>query len=470
MARKSRKETVVLPAPEIDTTCRAGVYVRLSVEDKHTRTASIETQQLIIARCLEQNPEIIVVQTYIDNGATGTNFHRPGFQQMLSDIEAGLINCVIVKDLSRLGRNVIDTGYYIERYFPAQGVRFIAVNDRYDSSSPDHAHDGIIIPLRNMINEAYALDIAITHENLIGNGNWQTRTVAKILRAGVYAGDLVQGVSKVIDHKQVRASADEWTVVRDTHEAIVSRELFDAVQKVLDCAAQQAKDREIHSWSPNLLRGKIFCAHCGHSLHRQKCVRKKTPDVYVYHCISNNRIKKGACPGVFIDEMNLLDALADILQEQLDTTLGQYSLSPENLSKEAKEQKSIQDKIASRKQEIQQLRTYQRGLYEGLIQNHLSQDEYFALKDKYEAKIEAVSKEIEQLKAGLAIIARQLEQYKMLSQDAQHIKEDRHLTAALIDRLIERVEVSREKQITVHFRFQSEFEHCEEVLNQCRNM
>ena len=95
--------------------------------------------------------------------------------------------------------------------------------------------------------------------------------------------------------------------------------------------------------------------------------------------------------------MNLLDALADILQEQLDTTLGQYSLSPENLSKEAKEQKSIQDKIASRKQEIQQLRTYQRGLYEGLIQNHLSQDEYFALKDKYEAKIEAVSKEIEQL-------------------------------------------------------------------------
>lgn len=98
MARKSRKEAVVLPAPEIDTSCRAGVYVRLSVEDKHTHTASIETQQLIIARYLEQNPEIIVVQTYIDNGATGTNFHRPGFQQMLSDIEAGLINCVIVKD------------------------------------------------------------------------------------------------------------------------------------------------------------------------------------------------------------------------------------------------------------------------------------------------------------------------------------------------------------------------------------
>ena len=163
MARKSRKETVVLPAPEIDTSCRAGVYVRLSVEDKHTHTASIETQQLIIARYLEQNPEIIVVQTYIDNGATGTNFHRPGFQQMLSDIEAGLINCVIVKDLSRLGRNVIDTGYYIERYFPIQKVRFIAVNDRYDSSSSDNAHDGIIIPLRNMINECHRTSLPLKY-------------------------------------------------------------------------------------------------------------------------------------------------------------------------------------------------------------------------------------------------------------------------------------------------------------------
>ena len=114
---------MVLPAPEIDPSCRAGVYVRLSVEDKHTRTASIETQQLIIARCLEQNPEIIVVQTYIDNGATGTNFHRPGFQQMLSDIEAGLINCVIVKDLFPPGGGMsstlatISSGIFLHRGF-----------------------------------------------------------------------------------------------------------------------------------------------------------------------------------------------------------------------------------------------------------------------------------------------------------------------------------------------------------------
>ena len=191
---------------------------------------------------------------------------------------------------------------------------------------------------------------------------------------------------------------------------------------------------------------------------------------FVYHCISNNRIKKGVCPGAFIFEKELLDTLADMIQEQLDATLGQYSLGLENLSKKAEEQKNMQAKISSRKQEIQQLRTYQRGLYEGLIQNHLSKDEYFTFKEKYDAKIEAISKEIEQLKAGLEIIAKQMEQYKMLSQDAQHIKEDRQMTGTLIYRLIDRVEVSREKRITVHFRFQSEFEHCEEVLSQCRNM
>ena len=159
MARKSRKETAAVAVQEADAACRAAIYVRLSVEDTHTHSVSIETQQMIIARYLEQYPEISVYDTYIDNGATGTNFHRPGFQQMLSDIEAGHVNCVIVKDLSRLGRNTIDTGYYIEQYFRIRNIRFIAVNENFDTVAPEDAHSGIIIPLRNMINEAYALDI-----------------------------------------------------------------------------------------------------------------------------------------------------------------------------------------------------------------------------------------------------------------------------------------------------------------------
>ena len=395
MARKSRKETAAVVVQEADAACRAAIYVRLSVEDTHTHSVSIETQQMIIARYLEQYPEISVYDTYIDNGATGTNFHRPGFQQMLSDIEAGHVNCVIVKDLSRLGRNTIDTGYYIEQYFRIRSIRFIAVNENFDTANPEDAHSGIIIPLRNMINEAYALDIGrkiraqqrqamkdgkfigartpygylkaeddchqliidpvaavvvqrmfrwasegaglntiavrlneagvltpshykkmqgkITHENLLGSGKWQTRTVGVILRSEVYTGDLVQGQTKTVDHRQVKADAEEWTVVRDTHEAIISREQFAVVQENLNQTASRAKAREVKAFTLNLLKGKVFCAHCGGSLHRQRNIRKKSDDVYFYHCLSQSRISKDACPGVTIREDMLLDMLPEAI-------------------------------------------------------------------------------------------------------------------------------------------------------------
>ena len=122
------------------------------MEDTHTHSVSIETQQMIIARYLEQYPEISVYDTYIDNGATGTNFHRPGFQQMLSDIEAGHVNCVIVKDLSRLGRNYIEVGKLTEEFFPLHDIRLVAVSDGVDS---DEGEDDFT-PFKNIMNDSLA--------------------------------------------------------------------------------------------------------------------------------------------------------------------------------------------------------------------------------------------------------------------------------------------------------------------------
>ena len=99
-----------------------------------------------------------LVDVYIDNGATGTNFQRPEFQRMIDDVEKGKIDCVIVKDLSRLGRNSIDTGFYIDRYFPEKKVRFIAVNDNFDTEALSNG-DEMLLYIKNIINEAYALDI-----------------------------------------------------------------------------------------------------------------------------------------------------------------------------------------------------------------------------------------------------------------------------------------------------------------------
>ena len=310
----------------------------------------------------------------------------------------------------------------------------------------------------------------ITHENLLGSGKWQTRTVGVILRSEVYTGDLVQGQTKTVDHRQVKSDAEEWTAVRDTHEAIISREQFAAVQEILNQTASRAKAREVKAFTPNLLKGKVFCAHCGGSLHRQRNIRKKSDDVYFYHCLSRSRIRKDACPGVTIREDMLLDMLADMLQDALDTALGQYTLSLAELPQQAADRAELREKITSRKQEIQRLRGIVRSLYENLVQGVLTKDEYFDYKEKYESRIADLAVEMEQLEDGLRTMDTQIEQHRALEQDAAQIKTDRTLTGVLIDRLIDRIEVSHDKQITVRYRFQSEFETYAEVLEQCRNM
>ena len=96
------------------------------------------------------------MQEYVDDGFSGSNFERPAFQMMLEDIKKGKIDCVVTKDLSRFGREYIDSGMYIERLFPAMGVRFIAINDGIDSGEAKSQSDEIIIPFKNLINDAYA--------------------------------------------------------------------------------------------------------------------------------------------------------------------------------------------------------------------------------------------------------------------------------------------------------------------------
>ena len=135
--------------------------MRLSyTDDKSSESDSIQNQKRLIADWLTGHPDIELVSTRIDDGYSGILFDRPDFQRMMDDIMAGRINCVIVKDLSRLGRNAIDSGYYIEKYFPLHHIRFIAVNDQYDSEDAENSGNHIIVPLKNIINEAYAADIS----------------------------------------------------------------------------------------------------------------------------------------------------------------------------------------------------------------------------------------------------------------------------------------------------------------------
>lgn len=141
---------------------RADAYYRLSKEDgDKAQSDSITNQKALVREFLKANPDIQLYQEKADDGYSGVNFNRPAFQEMLEDIKSRRINCVIVKDLSRFGRNYIEAGRYIERLFPYLGVRFIAINDYIDTASGMNPSMEMLIPFKNLMNDAYCQDISV---------------------------------------------------------------------------------------------------------------------------------------------------------------------------------------------------------------------------------------------------------------------------------------------------------------------
>ena len=164
MARKSRKNTgAVIEAPvQISNYFPTAIYVRLSIENsgKDDDGDSIANQISFCKAYLAEHTDLKLYDIYEDNGEKGTNFDRPAFKRMMDDIRGGKVKCVLVKDLSRFGRDYIEAGEYLEKIFPFMGIRFISITDGYDSLNCDDAESALMIPLKNMINDVYAKDIS----------------------------------------------------------------------------------------------------------------------------------------------------------------------------------------------------------------------------------------------------------------------------------------------------------------------
>lgn len=152
------QENTALPDKEKKVLFKAGLYARLSHEkEENIERGTIETQMELMKNYVKDHEDIVIEEEYYDASFTGTNFERPDFKRMLEDAKTGRINCIIVKDLSRLGRNYVEMGNYIERVFPFLNVRFIAVTDDFDSFRPG---TDLMMPLKNIVNEFYAKDIS----------------------------------------------------------------------------------------------------------------------------------------------------------------------------------------------------------------------------------------------------------------------------------------------------------------------
>ena len=166
MARVSRKAAVFREgkncrAPGPERVYRAAAYVRLSLEENRRggMGESLEMQQHMVEKYVQGQGDMRLQGVYRDNGETGTDFERPGFEEMMDRARKGEIDCIVVKDLSRFGRNYVEAGYYLEKVFPCLGVRFVAVNDSYDTAK-DGDREEMILSLKNLINDLYAKDIS----------------------------------------------------------------------------------------------------------------------------------------------------------------------------------------------------------------------------------------------------------------------------------------------------------------------
>lgn len=161
MARKSRYAIQEEISKTISKIYNVGLYLRLSEQDKKDEISnSINNQKRLLQAYLNENPNLIYIDTYVDDGKTGTNFNRPGFQRLMADIQRKRIDCIVTKDLSRIGRNYIETGNLLESVFPFLGIRLISVTEHFDTNTANDSEYSFIIPLRNLMNDRYVMDIS----------------------------------------------------------------------------------------------------------------------------------------------------------------------------------------------------------------------------------------------------------------------------------------------------------------------
>lgn len=184
MARTKRNCNVVIEDNSINhCLCPTAIYARLSAENsrKSNDKEVIKSQLTSCKQFINNEKNLKLVKEYVDNGFSGTKFDRPKFNELIDDIKSGKIKCVVVRDLSRFGRDYIETGTYLERIFPSLNVRFISVNEMYDSECDDKSNEALMIPLQNMINSLYAKDISrkvsTSHKTRILSGDFKKNMI-----------------------------------------------------------------------------------------------------------------------------------------------------------------------------------------------------------------------------------------------------------------------------------------------------
>lgn len=528
----------------------ATLYLRLSRDDGDKEESnSITGQRELLRDYISQRPEFREYAVRVDDGFSGSTFERPSFQKMIEDVKAGRTDCIIVKDLSRFGRNYLDAGEYIEKIFPFLGVRFIAVNDNYDSLGDKKASDDLIIPFKNLINEAYCRDISVKIRSQLEikrkNGQflgsfaafgylkdeqnknklvvdqyaadivrdifkwklegvspqdiadalnklgvlspmeykrslgmkfttsfktnskalWSAGAVIRVLKNPIYTGVLVQGKETTPSykvHKRVTKDESEWSVIEDSHEAIISKIDFDSVQKVLKCDTRRSPGGK----AVGLFSGMIFCGDCGASM-----VRKTVPagdKKYVYYVCSAHKQDKSCSPHRMRDitlEEIVLDSLKQHISEVVD--MSELLEITDTAPLRTAQAQKVQRQLDKKHEEYEKLQKLLMSLYENLADGIIDREEYTRLKASFTARADEAEKQMDALREQLEDIHNHGTENAWMN---EFIKRqgltalDRAVVVALIDKIL----IHSNDVVEIIYRWQDEFAWQLDILRSAR--
>ncbi len=524
---------------------RAGIYTRLSnerTESWRDKSSSIETQTL---RCNEYalKENIQVVEVYTDYEYSGTNFNRPEFQNMMKAIKERKINCIIIKDLSRLGREYLEMGRLIDKVFPFLGVRFISVNDNLDTIKEMDSKKSFEVTIKNIINDMYAKDISVkiktTKINRAKNGyfigsvppygykvikeewgqrlevdekvrfiveemfsltldgksqlevakylneqgyatpmtyyrtgrvyrkdgdpQWHVGSLAKMLTNQSYAGDMVQGIKSQFlaeGKKQKSADKEEYIVVQNTHEVIISRENFEKIQRERkQRKAESVFSSKAHNFKrepENRFQGLVF-SYDGEELYRRTRIssHKKKELQYLYRNERfNGSIDKKE--SLFIMEADLNKRIASDISKVIQSITNKTSFTKSirvkyNQALEERNRKLSQYDELVQKEEF----TLQKN-YENYSLGYIDRDSYLLERDVTQGRIETIEREKQAKDLEISILKKEKRKALTWIKDIFSAKGLEKLPAELIENLVEKVIVYRKHEFDVVYKFNME--------------
>ena len=506
-----------------------GLYIRLSKEDGEKRESeSITNQKSLLLQYVKEN-NLKVYDIYIDDGFSGTNFDRPAFKRLISDIESKKINMVITKDMSRLGRDYIGTGELVEKYFPSKGVRYIALTDNIDTYLDNSNND--IAPFKAIMNDMYAKDISkkiksslrakqkegkwvggrtpfgydqdkddknhlvinaeqaiivkkifnmsleglsyfkiakkLTEENVktpvqyynfewkshynLNYGQWHAKTIQDILTNRNYTGDLVQNKRSKINYKIkkiVKNNPNDYIVVKNTHEAIIDKDIFDEVQKKLPKNVGRCEKKEIH-----LLDGLLHCGDCGHRISVTPR-RKKDNRCYTICNYYRTYMKQRLCTTHSNNYDTLEKIIINSLKEQYLNYIDKKSIKEEALKNINKKDKiSIIKEITILESEIKRINDNLDNIYLDKLNKKIPLEQFDRLSIKLNNELKLKTKRliehnnIKNNQENININNKKIEEYinKFLSMES--------IDRELIVNLIDRIEIFEDKTINVKVTF-----------------